>query len=72
MKAAVLEDLDKGLQVKDVPEPDLRPDAVIIRLIAAFIPGAMLELIKRETRGTDTMAASTTALYPWRGCDWSD
>ena len=50
MKAAVLEDLDKGLQIKDVPEPDLRSDAVIIRLIAAFIPGAMLELIKRETR----------------------
>lgn len=50
MKAAVLEDLDKGLQIKDVPEPDLRPDAVIIRLIAAFIPGAMLELIKRGSR----------------------
>ena len=50
MKAAVLEDLDKGLRIKDVPEPDLRPDAVIIRLVAAFIPGAMLELIKRESR----------------------
>ena len=50
MKAAVLEDLDEGLRIKDVPEPDLRPDAVIIRLVAAFIPGAMLELIKRESR----------------------
>ena len=50
MKAAVLEDLDKGLQIKEVPEPDLRPDAVVIHLVAAFIPGAMLELVKRESR----------------------
>jgi alcohol dehydrogenase len=50
MKAAVLSDLDKPLQISEVSDPQIRPDSVVVRLLAAFIPGAMINFLQRETR----------------------
>lgn len=44
MKAALLTQVNEPLEIRDVPDPEVRPGAVVVRLLAAFVPGAMKEI----------------------------
>jgi alcohol dehydrogenase len=46
MKAALLRRFAEPLQTGEVPDPSIRGGAVIVRVQAAFVPGAMIELTR--------------------------
>jgi alcohol dehydrogenase len=60
VKAAWLRDFDSPLEAVEIPDPRLRPGAVIVRVLAAFVPGAMIEF----TRGRVPFALPTPPYVP--------
>lgn len=48
MKAAVLTDPGAGLELQEVPDPVAGAGAVVVRLLAAFVPGAMKKIMQAD------------------------
>src|SRR6266478_8036728 len=46
MKAALLHSFSEPLQAREVPDPRVRPGAVVVRVLAAFAPGVMIEVTR--------------------------